>query len=364
MKRIIIFFLLTVFPYSTVCCQPLDTIDVQTYMVKPAHYIIPKSNALIKIDGLANEGSWQNTGFTKNFIDIEGIKKPKFDTRVKMLWDNNYLYIYAELEEPHIWGNIKERDDVIYYNNDFEVFIDPSGQAKNYGEIEINALNTVWDLYLNKPYRVGGFANFHWNLDQLKSAVKIYGTLNKPDDIDSLWTMEMAIPLEPLIQLKNRPRSQPKEGEQWRMNFSRVEWDFDVVDGQYDRKRQDGIYKSEYNWVWSNQKVINMHEPEKWGYVQFTQEPTAQEIVYRADEDQAIKQALFALFRQTKNGKLKRLLKKKQAYQHIFVLQYGRAKYVKVTFNRTNFGFEYGLKSPISRATYFINEEGVLKENP
>ena len=75
-----------------------------------------------------------------------------------MLWDADFLYVYAKLDEEHIWGDITKRDAVIFYNNDFEVFISPSNDSHNYGEIEINALGTVWDLVLNKPYNVGGKA--------------------------------------------------------------------------------------------------------------------------------------------------------------------------------------------------------------
>ena len=73
-----------------------------------------------------------------------------------MLWDDQYLYIFAELKEEHIWGDLTERDAIIFYNNDFEIFIDPSGDTRNYGEIEINTLGTIFDLLLNKSYKVGG----------------------------------------------------------------------------------------------------------------------------------------------------------------------------------------------------------------
>ena len=50
---------------------------------------------------------------------------PRFRTRVKMLWDDNYLYIAAELEEPNVAAKLTERDSVIFHDNDFEVFIKP-----------------------------------------------------------------------------------------------------------------------------------------------------------------------------------------------------------------------------------------------
>lgn len=363
MKKILPFFILTIL-FPTAGVGQVSFVHVKPEILNPKHYIICKTSKELVIDGLADESAWQQAKFSDKFIDIEGIKQPKYYTRMKMLWDDQYLYVYAELQEPHIWADIEKRDAIIYYNNDFEVFIDPSSSAQNYGEIEINALNTVWDLYLNKAYRVGGSANFNWNLDKLQSAVKIYGSINNPNDIDSLWTVEMAIPMKPLLRLKNKPRTIPKEGEQWRMNFSRVEWDFSVQKGTYGRKKIEGNYLPEYNWVWSNQNVINMHEPEKWGYVQFTYAASSENIEYEKEPDLELKQVIYALFRQTKGGKQKRLLKHDRGYEEDLIVQYSFSQSIKATFHRTHFGFEFELKSPITNITYFINEEGVLKSKP
>ena len=57
----------------------------------------------------------------------------------------------------------------------------------------------------------------------------------------------------------------PKPGAEWRINFSRVEWQVRVVGGKYEKV--PGL--KEDNWVWSPQGVVNMHVPEKWGYVRF-----------------------------------------------------------------------------------------------
>ena len=70
---------------------------------------------------------------------------------MKMLWDDQYLYIAADLEEPHVWATLTAHDSVIFRDNDFEVFLNPTGDSVNYFEFEINALNTGWDLFLDKP---------------------------------------------------------------------------------------------------------------------------------------------------------------------------------------------------------------------
>jgi hypothetical protein len=277
-----------------------------------------------------------------------------------MLWDTNNLYVYAELKEPHIWADLKQRDTVIFYNNDFEVFIDPSGNGKPYGEIELNALNTVWDLLLNKAYRVGGHADNNWNVKGLKSAVKIDGTLNNAQDIDKMWTIEMAIPLRAFIALK-KDTLLPVAGDQWRLNFSRVEWDFDLIKNKYTRKKVDNKFLKEYNWVWSNQKVINMHEPEKWGYLQFTEASSSKNVQFISDKDLQVKQTAFALFRKTQFGDLRYLLNKPVSFTQIFKVTYAKNKSVKATFTKTAHGFEFKLKDKQTSHQFSINQEGNLK---
>ncbi len=342
--------------------KTLLSVDVTQDIVVPKHYIVTKTNETFKIDGIADELSWKSALFTDSFIDIEGVKTPRFDTKIKMLWDDDYLYVYSKIQEPHIWGNLKQRDTIIFYNNNFEVFLDPSGKGKIYGEIEINALNTVWDLLLDKPYRVGGKANSKWNLKNLKSNIHIQGSLNNPNDIDSFWTVEMAIPLKPLVELKNNPQTFPKEGEQWRINFSRVEWNHEIINGKYQRKKKNNMYLKENNWVWSNQKVINMHEPEKWGFLQFTDAKSSENITFIKDKDLQIKQAIYALFRKTKFYDLKYLLENKKNFSQDIEVTYSNEKPLIMTFYKTKSGFEYILKSSASKETYIINEEGILNQ--
>src|SRR5690606_40206668 len=132
----------------------------------------------------------QRAPWSSEFIDIEGSHQqtPSYSTRFKMLWDDNNLYILAVLQEPHIWATLKQRDAIIYQDNDFEVFIKPKHSAPWYYEIEINALNTIMDLMMPKPYRFGGHALLQWDVKNLQTAVHIECSLNSPKDIDKQWT--------------------------------------------------------------------------------------------------------------------------------------------------------------------------------
>ena len=336
------------------------SIDLTTKVVVPEYLIVAKTSKPVKIDGKMDK-SWDNAMSTKKFIDIEGVKEVKYETTAKMLWDEEFLYVFAQIEEPHVWGDITGRDEIIYYNNDFEVFIDPSGNGEVYGEIEMNALNTVWDLLLNRPYRAGGFANFNWNLDQIKTAVKINGSLNDPTDIDKGWNVEMAIPLRPLIELRNDKYKSIEEGDQWRMNFSRVNWDYDLIDGKYSRKKVDGKYLPEYNWVWSNQTKINMHMPEMWGVAQFTEKDNFDGVKYIQDPDLMLKQALYALYREANWGELKSLKNSDQNEYSIRAKCSPNEEFI-AQYSKTLMGYEISIESSETDQLYVINEQGERRQ--
>jgi hypothetical protein len=138
----------------------------------------------------------------------------------------------------------------------------------------MNVLNTVWDLFLIQPYRDVDKAAVHgWDIKGLKTGTAVYGSLNKPGDIDTCWTIEVAFPWKAFKEI-TYSSAPPNDKDQWRINFSRVEWKTEVKDGKYQKQINPETNKPnpEDNWVWSPQGVVNMHYPEMWGYVQFSSE--------------------------------------------------------------------------------------------
>lgn len=259
----------------------------EALFTQPKQYIANYTTDVISIDGLLNEKAWGKVPWSESFVDIEGTKKPapSLNTKMKMIWNDSCLYVAAQLEEPHVWANLQQRDQIIYYDNDFEIFIDPNNDTHQYFEIEVNAYNTILDLFMVKPYRNWAGALIPYDIPGLRSAVSIQGTLNDPADIDTGWTVEMAIPFRSLF-LGNNWKAPEKESL-WRINFSRVQWHTMVADGKYKKKKdKNGKQLSEENWVWSPQGVVNMHFPERWGYLRFRKENQNQfeEIPYSEEQ--------------------------------------------------------------------------------
>ena len=356
-KFIILFFIISG------CSKEIQRIsNIENKIIIPKKYHVKKTKNIIKIDGKDDENDWRIAELSDDFIDIEGVKKPYQKTYLKMLWDDQFLYIYATMEEKHVWGDIKERDMVIYHNNDFEVFIDPDGDTYNYGEIEINALGTEWDLLLDKPYRLGGKANSKWDIKGLKSSVHVNGTINNYKDTDQNWNVEMAIPLKEISSLKKDDDEIPNHGDIWRINFSRVQWEFVIQNGKYQRKKINDKLYPENNWVWSNQGKINMHIPENWGFLIFTDYKKS----FNEDEknilDVEVKQTAYAIFREVMFGDLNYLRKMNPSTEIKFETIKLNGKELISNFKKTKKDFEIEVREKANfNRSYIIKQNGVLQ---
>jgi hypothetical protein len=178
-------------------------------------------------------------------VDISTAASPRLSTHAKIRWDDAFLYVGALLEEPQAFANITatchclnaSQDQVIFHDNDFEIFVDAPGTTHYYKEFEMNALNQTWDLQLNRAYDDGGGENSSrvlgpagWDYlppiggnGTMHTAAYVEGTINSPATGTKFWSVEVALPLAKLAE-NTAASVPPKAGDFWRINFSRVEW--------------------------------------------------------------------------------------------------------------------------------------------
>jgi hypothetical protein len=343
-------------------------------LFKPRSYICQRASMPAEINGKLDKPFWEHAPWSDDFEDIEWNENrpvPYHRTRMKMLWDDDYLYIGAYLEEDKIWATLKERDDVIFYDNDFEVFIDPDGDTHAYCELEVNALNTVWDLLLITPYRdahsqpppVTGYKRSYpwdilcsypcgitgWDIAGLKTAVHIDGVLNDVSAVSTNkgWSLEIALPWKILKECASggsarggraRNAKIPKTGDYWRIDFSRIEWRTEIRDGKYAKviNPETGNPYPEDNWIWSPIGLNDIHYPELWGFVYFTDNPGD---IFEIPEDEQLKWELRKLY----------------YMQRYYFLRHGRycTDYHKLC------GDETGLINPVIEATSRLYEASV-----
>ncbi len=265
------------------------------YAWYPRQYVAQRVTQHLVIDGDVEKEAWRSVPWSDAFGDIQGKDGPSPAdiplTAFKALYDDTHLYICAVLHPKDglpTEAHFTERNQPIYQkDSDFEVFIqvgypneDGSGTTWNhdYKELEINAINTPWNLLMDKPYWDGGQEHsgrvasdpadpLYYEVYHQETATRVLsGQLNHPTH-GALWTVEMKLAFSDLWVQKSdttTPTHQPSLSVPWRINFSRVE-------------KQGAI-----NWTWQPQYrwdpqqnqfrgFVDMHLPDAWGYLSFDQ---------------------------------------------------------------------------------------------
>ena len=207
-----------------------------------------KAKGEIKIDGKLDEPAWQRAAETGPFVNVTGEKKSKPLTNVKLLWNDTHLFIAFECRDDDIWTEFKKRDDPLYRQETIEIMIDADGSESSYYELQVNPLNAVYDAYFPERRRN---MDLKWD-SKLKSAVSVDGTVNKREDKDKGWTVEMALPIASIKDAAVKP---PKAGDFWKVNFYRME-----------KPKKGGTVAS----MWSPTLVGDFHTLNRFGAIKFS----------------------------------------------------------------------------------------------
>ena len=280
---IVSFFAMFLF-FGTVTAQGSDG-NYERLLQIPLQYTVLRTSEKMMIDGKDDERDWSKAPWTQAFTDIEtgGQIIPEQEAKCKMLWDNDFLYLFVKFREHDLWASIKNHDAPVFQDNAFEMFIAPGEETYNYFEFQVNAYGTVWDLFMPRPYRNGGAGLSTWDIKGLQKAVYLDGTLNNPADTDRSWSIELAVPFSSVRMNGGR---NPSTGTIWRMNFSRVQWELDTLNGAYFRRKDKTMGKllAEHYSVWSPQGIVNLHYPERWGYVLFSDTLSTKSFLSPEDE--------------------------------------------------------------------------------
>lgn len=183
----------------------------------------------IHIDGLLNEPAWEKAPTLGFYVPVTHTT-PQSLSYGKVLWDEKYLYAGIKAYDKDIWGYHTERDSPTCNEDVLEVFLKPRNDQSAYYNFEINPLGTVYDAFNIK--RGAGGPDDHrwsrWNCEGLLVGVDIKGTLNKWDDIDEYWCLEVAIPFASLPSLQGRV---PNPGETWKFHLARYDYSVYLDDG-------------------------------------------------------------------------------------------------------------------------------------
>ena len=269
----------------------------QVIQTTNADYVCYRTRELPAVDGHLTNAAWQSAPKSPRFVDMVTGAPAHFDTRAAALWDDQNLYIGFWVEEPFVEAHLTKRDSLIFMENDVEVFID-GGDC--YYEFEINALNTVYEVFFiwQDAYKRGGrfdvpefdllerqavsfggnydrsgwhfwkgthprgvrWAFLDWDFPGLRSAVQVDGKLNDRSFVSKGWSVELAFPWVGMKPLANGRSLPPQDGDVWNIFFGRFE-KFEVANARPEPQPA---------WCWTPHGTLDTHLPEKFTRVQFS----------------------------------------------------------------------------------------------
>lgn len=171
----------------------------------------------IKIDGFLDDAAYSKAKWTQYFGLANGDPSPpKFRTRSALFYDRQNLYIAFEIDDPDVWAGYTNNDDPIYNEEVVEFFVDPEDDNQTYYEFQVSPANVRFDAFF--VYHRSDLKRAISYNSNFESAVKVDGTLNKREDIDKGYNVEIKIPFERLGK-----DGAPPKGTRYRIDMFRFE---------------------------------------------------------------------------------------------------------------------------------------------
>ena len=146
---------------SVANADKLDSQDV----VAPKKLDAVRAISAIVLDGRMDEAAWSHAPIAKDFIqnDPNEGEPATFDTEVKLLYDNDALYIgvFARDDQPAgIIVNELRKDFNTGTADGFQVVIDTFHDERNGYQFAINPLGAKWDAQMSNE---GRESNSNWD---------------------------------------------------------------------------------------------------------------------------------------------------------------------------------------------------------
>jgi hypothetical protein len=187
-------------------------------------YKVSRAKKAPAIDGVLDDDAWKGATSVRLVGSFDG-RPGLLRTDARLVYDDTHLYVAFDVEDPDLWGTLRDRDASIYEQEVVEIFLDANADGRTYNELEVSPHNVIFDAYF--PARRQGM-DLSWD-SGMKTAVKVRGTLDDPSDRDEGWTVELAIPFNKLAEVPHIP---PQKGDRWRFNLYRLE--------HHDRRQVEG----------------------------------------------------------------------------------------------------------------------------
>ena len=181
---------------------------------------VRRATGAVVLDGKASEADWARAELLP-FADAEGGPAVPGSARARLLWDDRHLYAFVEIEDKDVASQFKKPDDPLWKEDCVELFIDADGSGRGYVELQVNPRGAIFDSWYPT---VRPESDVAWS-SGMKAKVALDATLDKRDDADKGWAVEIAIPLAAVKGKDDAMKVTlpPRPGDRWKLNLVRVD---------------------------------------------------------------------------------------------------------------------------------------------
>jgi hypothetical protein len=220
----------------------------------PPEYEIRRTTEKIVIDGILDDADWISATSAGPFSFPWIADGTPEQTEVKMLWDDEFLYISYRCDDAHIWADHYDTNADTYRDDTVELFWNPNPAAgKAYNMFEVNCLGNLLSVYNDFDVSIHERAR---RIMPPHIAQTIRGTVNDDSDTDEGWTLEIAIRFSDYPELYGK--NSPTPGERWHAGLNRIGGKTNPQHSQWSPSQTD---------------KPSFHRPDDFGILIFTADP-------------------------------------------------------------------------------------------
>jgi len=186
---------------------------------------------------------------TRAFVNTMNGTPSELSATAWTLWDSENLYVAWRIEDDFVSNEHDGRDAHLWEHDAFEIMVDPTGDGRNYFEMQISPTAQLFDTRYDTRRQPQPFGHVDWN-PNVEVAVNVDGTANDAGE-DVGWSGEIAIPWSSF----GEGIAMPERGDTWRVNFYVM-----------DQRPGDAAQRSA---GWSATHEGDFHVPARFGRVVF-----------------------------------------------------------------------------------------------
>lgn len=195
----------------------LPAVDKANVWDGKSPYVVRRAAGAISIDKDFHADQWAGAMVMANYLIPEGGGPAREQTTLRLLWDDENLYVHFIAYDTDMQATYTDRLEPIWEEDVAELFLQPDANGDSYHQFEVTPSGIMLALAIANT-RQGTLADrADWD-SGARCAARAVGSVNDPSDTDEFYKVVLAVPFK---NLKFAGSKAPSAGDKWRFLGSR-----------------------------------------------------------------------------------------------------------------------------------------------